>query len=269
MDNLIISNPESLEQKKQKILDGGKDKIHVLADFDRTLTKAFVNGEKIPSIISILRNENYLSPEYSEKAHAFANKYHPIEMDPSISVEDKKQAMYEWWSKYFQLLIESGLNKKHLEQVVESGKIQLRQGALELFDFLKENSIPLIIMSSSGLGSIPMYLRKKGKLYDNVHVISNSYEWDSNGNAIKIKEPIIHVMNKDETEIKDYPVFNEIKHRKNVILLGDSLGDLGMVEGFDYDNLIKIGFLNEKVEESLEEYKKNIDIILLNDNNMD
>jgi len=38
-----------------------------------------------------------------------------------------------------------------------------------------------------------------------------------------------------------------------------------MIEGFNYNNLIKIGFLNENTEENLEIYKNNFDIIILND----
>jgi len=270
MIDIVISNPEKLEHAKKTILEQGKEKIHVLADFDRTLTKVFVNGKKYPSIISVLRDEDYLSPEYSEKAKALASKYHPIEIDSTIPIEEKKKAMYKWWTQHFDLLIKSGLNKNHLERVVNEGNIQFRKGTPEFLDFLNENKIPLIIMSSAGLGgdSISMYLEKQGKLYDNISIISNSYEWDSDGNAIGVKEPIIHVMNKDETAIKDYEAFELIKDRKNVLLLGDSLGDLGMITGFEYDNLIKIGFLNEEINENLEQYKENFDIILLNDTNL-
>jgi len=76
-------------------------------------------------------------------------------------------------------------------------------------------------------------------------------------------------MNKDETTIHSFPFYNKIKDRKNVLLLGDSLEDIGMVKGFDYKNLIKVGFLNENVDENLEIYKKNYDMLLLNDSSMD
>lgn len=269
MEDVVISDVEKLEKTKKLILEQGGEKVHVLADFDRTLTKAFVNDKKIPSIISVLRDEDYLSEEYSEKAKALANKYHPIEIDNCVPMEEKKKAMQEWWTQHFDLLIKSGLNKKHLEKVIENGNIQFREGASEFFDFLHEKNIPLIIMSSAGLGgdSISMYLKKQKKLYNNIHIVSNSYEWDSKGNAISYKKPIIHVMNKDETIIKNYKFFDIIKNRKNVLLLGDSLGDIGMITGFEHDNLIKIGFLNEKVDENLEEYKENFDIVLLNDTN--
>jgi len=72
-------------------------------------------------------------------------------------------------------------------------------------------------------------------------------------------------MNKDETVLKKFPFFKKIKDRKNVILLGDNLEDVGMAKGFGYENLIKIGFLNENVKENLRPYKQNFDVIILND----
>lgn len=271
MKNIVILNPEKLEKSKSTISEGGVDKLHVLADFDRTLTSAFIGGQSTPSIIAILRDGSYLTPDYAKKAHELYNKYHPIEIDPKIPIEKKKKAMNEWWEAHFDLLIKSGLNKKDLERIVESKKIKFRNKALELIDFLKAHNIPLVIMSSSGLGNdvISMILKKEGKLYDNVYIISNSHEWDENGNMIAARKPFIHSLNKDETSVRDFPAFETIKHRKNVLLLGDNLDDIGMIKGFDYDNLINIGFLNENVEENLEHYKKNYDVVILNDSSMD
>lgn len=42
-----------------------------------------------------------------------------------------------------------------------------------------------------------------------------------------------------------------------------------MVQGFDYENLIKIGFLNDKIGENLEYYKKNFDVVILNDGSLE
>jgi 5'-nucleotidase len=63
---------------------------------------------------------------------------------------------------------------------------------------------------------------------------------DEDGKAIAIKEPIIHSFNKGETVVKDSPIYEEIKERKNILLLGDSLGDVRMADGFDYENILKI-----------------------------
>ncbi len=268
--NIVIPNEKKLNSLKKIFNKEGSDKIHVLTDFDRTLTKTYVNRKKIPSIISRLRDGRYISEGYSEKATDLANYYHPIETNPDISLTEKKKKMYEWWKKHFDLLIESGLNKKHIETIVDEGIIQFRKGAENFLEILSKNRIPLIIISSSGLGydSIEIFLKKNKRMYDNIHIISNSFKWDKKGQAIGINKPIIHVFNKDEQSIKNYPVYNLIKNKKNVILIGDSLGDLGMITGFDYDNLIKIGFLNENIEENIKSFKENFEIVLTNDFDM-
>jgi len=270
--NILIPNQERLDSLIINFKEQGKDNIHVLADFDRTLTKFAIKGEKITSLIAILRKENLLNDEYSKTVGELFDKYHPIEIDPKIPINEKKEKMAEWWRLHNDELIKHKLNKKNLEQVINSGKVQFREGTLEFLDILKQQNIPLIIMSSSGLGTytISRFLEKKGKLFDNIQIISNSFEFDKEGNVIKFNEPVIHSLNKDETVVKDFPeIFEQIKNKKNVILLGDNLEDIGMIEGFDYDNLIKIGFLNENVEENLPEFTKNFDVIILNDGEMD
>jgi 5'-nucleotidase len=270
VENVVVSNTEKLEKLKTGISRGGAKGLHILSDFERTLTYAFVGGEKVPSILSVLRSSgDYLGDDYAKEAQALFDKYHPIEINPKIPIEAKKRAMEEWWMTHFDLLIKKRLNKKHLERVVESGKIRLREGAEEFFDILKKYEIPFVIISSSGLGEvISMILEKEGKLYSNVYIISNSFLWDKNGNAIGVKKPIIHSVNKDETVLKNFPFYKKIKNRKNVLLLGDNLEDVGMIKGFDCDNLIKIGFLNEKIEENLTPYRNTYDVIILNDSSM-
>ncbi len=270
--NIVISDSKRLEKIKQEISKQGKRNLHVLSDFDRTLTRGTVNGKKVPSLISILYDTGeYLGKNYSKKAQSLEEKYYPIETNPKIPIEEKKKAMEEWWRKHCRLLIKSGLNKKYLREVIKSPKIKFRKEALKLLDFLNAHRIPLVIMSSSGLGRgiISMLLNKKGKLYTNIYIISNSFIWNKEGNAVDFETPVVHVFSKDETLLRDFPFYSEIKNRKNVLLLGDSLGDVGMVEGFDYNYLIKVGFLNEKIKENLEEYKKVYDILILRDSSMD
>lgn len=265
-NNIIIANPEELQRKINIFREQGINKIHVLADFDKTLTKEFVNGKKITSIVAILRNEGYLTPDYPERAKELHSKYYPIEIDTSIPIEEKKDMMLEWWKKHFELVIKSKLNKSDLANVINSENIALRKRAKDFFNLLNELEIPIIIISSSALGeTISMFIEKENLLFDNIKIISNEFIWDDEGYAIEIKEPIIHIFNKDETIINKFPFFDQIKDKKNVILLGDSLGDLGMIEGFDYDNIIKIRFLNENIEQSLEIYKKSFDVVILND----
>ena len=269
MKNVIISDPKELERTLSLITKQGKENLHVVTDFTGILTKAFVDDKKVPSLISILREGPYLTKDYREKAIESFKKYNPIEINPEIPLEEKKRAMHEWWITDFDLLIKSGLNKKDLGKIIEDKMFKFREGALDFIDILHENEIPLLIISSSGVGdAILMRLEKERRLYKNVYVVTNLYIWDKSGNAIGVKKPIIHSMNKDEISIKEHPAYNAIRNRKNIILLGNILEDVEMVKGFSYSNLIKVGFLNDKVEENLDSYKKRYDIVLLNDTNM-
>ncbi len=271
---MILQDSQELKRKLEQFKLGGKENFHVLADFDRTLTRAVVNGKKIMSLMDFFRSsEDYISKEYSEKSHALANIYRPIEIDPNVPLEEKKGKMLEWWTKHFDLLIKSGLNKEHISLMLDNseklGFLEFREGVFDFLDTLYHAQIPLIIISSSGLGfTIKMFLERNKKYYSNLYIITNDFEWDEEDNAIRIKEPIIHVMNKDETSVKNFPeIYEKIKARKNVLLLGDSLGDLGMVKGFRYENLISVGFLEEDNIESMQKYKSVFDIVLTDDAN--
>lgn len=82
------------------------------------------------------------------------------------------------------------------------------------------------------------------------------------------REPPIHTFNKKEIEIKEIEnpqAYKNLLKRRDVLLLGDTIGDIDMIEGFPYKNLLKIGFLNENVNEQLKHYKKAYDVIILND----
>ncbi len=268
-NSVLIYSQEKLEKIKLAIAKDGPEKFHVLSDFDRTLLKSFVDGQKSPSVIAQIRNGKFLTPDYAPRAHALSDKYRPMELDPILNRAEKSAAMHEWWSKHFNLLIECGLSRQVMQEIVATKTLHFCDGALEFIDFLHEHEIPLIIMSGAPGDMIAMYLEQEGRLYDNIHIIANFLDFDATGKMLGVKEPIIHSLNKYEIILKNFPVFETIKNRHNVLLLGDSLDDVGMVEGFDYKNLLKIGFLNEAVKENLENFKKAFDVVLLGDPGMD
>ncbi len=266
METLIL-NPEKLEEVKALTKKDGYENLHILSDFDRTLTYGTVDGVKIPSIIALLRDGDYLSDDYAKKAHALFEKYHPFEKNLELSREERKKAMENWWKEHHELLIRSGLSKKNLEDILEKETVKFREGVLDFLDFLNQKKIPLIILSASGCGDVVrMFFQKNKKDYPNIHYVVNQFNWNEEGRAISPKGRVIHSMSKDEAILKEIPqVYEEIKERKNVILLGDSIDDLGMVEGFDYHHLIKIGFLNPGYYNLREDYEKNFDVIIEGD----
>lgn len=68
------------------------------------------------------------------------------------------------------------------------------------------------------------------------------------GRAVKFKGKNIHVLNKCETCIKGTKFAADVASRHNVILMGDSLGDVDMSRGVKCDDIIRIGFLNDNIQ---------------------
>ncbi len=271
MEKIFISDKKRFHGLCSQIANGKADGLHILADFDKTITKAFFDGKEIPSLISILRDGKHLTADYAEKAHFLFNKYHSIEIDPSVSNIQKKEAMKTWWTKHYDLLIESRLNKKDIVAAVDSPKIVPREGFSDFLKILQEKNIPLLIISASGLGreSIEMFFKKHFGTADGIYVVSNEFVWDKKGFMMSAKEPIVHSLNKDESILSSFPFYNKIKNRKNIILLGDSLDDSSMSKGFNSRALIKIGFLNNNIEKSLPAYLQNYDVVVTKDGTFD
>ena len=62
------------------------------------------------------------------------------------------------------------------------------------------------------------------------------------------KGELIHVFNKHDGSLKNTEYFNQLKNNSNIILLGDSQGDLKMADGVaNVEHILKIGYLNDRV----------------------
>lgn len=63
------------------------------------------------------------------------------------------------------------------------------------------------------------------------------------------KGELLHVLNKNENAVHKSNYFDKLVHRDNIVVLGDSLGDLHMAEGAaECASILTIGFLNDKVQ---------------------
>jgi len=266
--DIHIANQETFQKKIDQIKADGTKNLHVISDFDRTLTTAYVNGKKMRSSYSLIREGNYLSPEYVKKAFYLFDEYHPYEIGQKISDEERNVKMIEWWTKHFALMKECGLNEEIFDDIIAKNKMNSRKGLTTFFNLLENKNIPLLIFSA-GLGNlISKFLNSKNLITPNVHIIANFYNFEK-GELKGTQGKFIHTFNKNEYEIKDTKYYQEIQQRKNVILLGDSLGDLGMTEGIEHDTILKIGFLNYDNDESLQVYKEKFDILILHDGTLD
>jgi 5'-nucleotidase len=271
VNEVIISDEKRYEEVKQKIKKAGLGKLHILSDFDRTITYGLgKDGKRTPTVISQLRSKpDYLGEEYVKEANKLYDTYRPIEINNSIPLKEKIEKMNEWWEKHFVLIAKSGLSLNLIKQVVKENPLQFRRSALEFFLSLHESNVPIFFITA-GPGDLAEEYLKQNKIdFPEVYIVGNRYNFNKEGKAISVRIPLVHTFNKTEVTLKGAGLYDKVKDRKNVILLGDSIGDVGMIEGFDYDNLLKIGFLNEDVEKNLSRYKENFDVVITNDGDFD
>lgn len=269
MSSVFVCNPAKLEEKKAIIRTGGAAKLHVVSDFDKTLSCAHQHGEKRRSLVELIRKHKYLSDDYVKKAYELFDTYHPYEIDPQLDSKTKSAKMLEWWSTHVKVMGQHGMSKQVVERIVQEQDSGLRKGLGTFLDTLNKKHIPLLILSSSVTDLVEGFLKKENMLYPNIHVISNKYKYDENGKVKGYEGNIVHSLNKDQTVIKGTKYEKMVEQRKNVLLLGDTLDDIGMLAGFEHDVVIKIGFLSEDVEKKLPAYKEVYDVIILNDGNFD
>jgi cytosolic 5'-nucleotidase 3 len=268
MKDVLIVNKEEFDKKLNSIKEQGINYLHIVSDYDRTLTKACFDGKKTKSTFQQLRSKGFLPKEYEERSWELYDKYYPIEIDSKKSLEEKSKAMLEWWQEHMELLVEYKLNREILIEVARNSESFVRENVFDFYKLLKDFKIPLLIFSAGQGDIIEEFLRHNNAFSGNIHIISNMYKFDKDGCVKGYEGNIIHPFNKNEHSIEEYPYFEEVKDKQNVILLGDSLGDANMCDGIKHDNIIKIGFLNFNVDKDIEDYKEIYDVIILNDSSM-
>lgn len=262
-DNVVTADLEKWSSKVRMLLSAGADQTFFVIDFDRTTTRCFLEtGAKSLDCHDILASCPKITKECKRKMEALMDKYYPIEIDAHLSRDEKVPHMVEWYTLVNSLLMDQGLTRDDVRQAVHGCRdFRLRHGAQELFQLAEQRGIPVVVLSA-GLGNVieevllqrmPHSNGSTGRSWGNVRVLSNTLLWDASGNHRGFTEPLIHMFNKG---LVDAPsdIKEMLRGRRHGVLCGDGLGDLTMAAGHDVDNLLKFGFLNEKIPERLGQY---------------
>ncbi|KAG8175882.1 hypothetical protein JTE90_025950 [Oedothorax gibbosus] len=265
-----IKNRDKVEEIVSQLIKGGASKLQVIADFDLTLSRAHKNGEPCNTTYGILKSSSFVSEDYKVQTNHLFEHYHPIETDPSLPKSKKVQHMIEWYHKSTGLISGSGISKDNVPEMVAASTACLRDDCNVLFETLYKRNVPMLVFSAGVGDLLKEVLKQNNLLYPNVKIIANFLNFDEKNETTGFKGDLIHTFNKNQSSIENHDYFEHLRARNNVILLGDSLGDLDMAEGVKEVNaMLKIGFLNYKIEQNLPEYLKMYDIVLTDDQTMD
>ncbi|CAF0855737.1 unnamed protein product [Adineta steineri] len=267
-----------VEEIIHSLIKDGRNMLHVVADFDFTLTMYEKNGVRLPSTFGVIESSDIIKlPDGSllrDKSEQLRLKYHPIEIDVHMDVNEKIPYMIEWWRSAQNLFVLSNLNKSFLHELVFQSNMELKKGVREFILDLLTSETPILIFSA-GLGDIiEIFFEKEIPEFKHnhkaSHIVSNFIRYDTDGKLLTFNDKLIHSFNKNEHEIHDTSYFQTILNRPNVILLGDTLGDIGMIGGMkNLKQILKIGYLNHSTPAKLEVYKNVYDIVICDDQTFD
>ncbi|CAG8574625.1 2475_t:CDS:2, partial [Diversispora eburnea] len=230
-----ISNVDTTNEKLSKLIKGG------LSNFDCTMTKYITSkGKRNLGSHHILSASSCLTQEYKAEVKRLNDYYSPFETNMEMTSAEKTPYMVEWLMKIHKLIIEQNIHKDKINEMVAENDVEMRDGLDLLAEKCKVGNVPFLIFSA-GLG--------KTGIFDH------------------FKEPLIHTFNKSEVMIKDSLYYNTVKNRGNIILIGDSIGDLQMASGISHDICLSIGFYN-KNDNFFDKYQEMFDIVVTDDGPM-
>ena len=102
---------------------------------------------------------------------------------------------------------------------------------------------------------------------EHLKIIANSFKYE-NDFAVDYLRPIIHSMNKQDFL---YTAESKLNNRKkNVLVMGDLVEDIQMVDEKEHDIVLKVGFLNspERHASLIHKYEESFDMVITGDGSL-
>ena len=207
----------------------------------------------------MLEHERITQEDIDETRRLYL-KYRPMEVDPELTLEQKKQAMRDWFQENLTLFSSLSLTDSDFRSIAAKSKMACRHGMAELFEQTKSNNIPFVVVSGGVKEVIDVILyemireqtSKKDQnvsSYDlqeyqqfqelyNFTVLSNTFHFKNVYNqrsemiermVTTFNPKLITAMNKYEFVNEDHKDVMDVFMRKNAIVLGDQLHDVHVV----------------------------------------
>lgn len=271
---VAFASKDEFTKKLYNFKTAGACGLRIVSDFDFTMTKFYLNGKRGASCHKVIEDCGLLSEDYHVQAQALQQKYYPLEVDPTIDLEQKTKFMIEWVDQAHVLLAEYGLTKqtinKAVHEALETGRIALRESMQDFFTLTSHKKIPMLIFSAGIADVLEEVLHTKVDIdWNHLHVISNRCIFNPESGVIQdFQQPLLHVFNKKSSPYLHTTYFQTpgLDERHHVLLLGDSLGDISMSDGMNIpdENILRVGFLNDRVER-LPHYLEKYDVVILGD----
>lgn len=173
MSNLLIPDPLRWQSKLSAFQTAGLDQYCVIADWDRTLTRAIDEDGRDHSTYSVIVNSGYLGEDFGERSRNLFVTYRKVELSGETASRAKAQQMHDWWAGQFQLLIEAGLSLEVIRRMGQDKRLLLRSGVRAFLTHLHERSIPLIILRLRSFAPLALMQSSARRFWQMVGLVSS------------------------------------------------------------------------------------------------
>lgn len=265
---ILNHNKTELKQKLQKMVKDGLGSFKIIADFDQTLSKKYVDSKKAHDTFDVFTSSEKVSEDAKDQIKESAENYE--KEVPNMSEDEKIKALERNIGGNWEEIAKQNLDKDQINQITKDSRMEFREGIGELIDVTRSNNFSFIV-ASAGVGDVireafETSLKERGYTKEDIEpfkIISNMGEY-KNDKLKSFKGETIHPANKEdhittsESMICKQSQNQETPPRKNILLMGDVIDDLRMVENIENDTCIKLGYFNDSPddnEEKLEDFK--------------
>eukprot|EP00930_Biecheleria_cincta_P061554 TRINITY_DN47116_c0_g1_i1.p1 TRINITY_DN47116_c0_g1~~TRINITY_DN47116_c0_g1_i1.p1 ORF type:complete len:339 (-),score=51.45 TRINITY_DN47116_c0_g1_i1:175-1191(-) len=268
---IVVRDQAALDSKLRSFT---RQNVVLIADFDNTLTenKTYDMRNKRDDCHRVIMNSPLL-PD------AFRTDMQQLFIAGSQPSADKDALFDSLWRRSNQLMVDYGLQRNWLHEMVCSSTTELRRGTQRLVAAAAAGDVPVLIFSA-GIKQVILECFSQGGLQVSEDlVLANSMHFDDEGVLVSWQEPTVHVHNKSLTL---YPhlirKFHGTDRATKIVLLGDQVGDLSMAHGLPLDmnrDIIAIGLVNDQMDGSehvanqVARYSELFDVVLVGDGPID
>lgn len=151
---LLSKNPNETIDKLISIIDDGPNVLKYVCDFDYTISPFYTDASMKKRGLgchNIVEDSIYFRDELREKSKALREKYYPLELNLDIPFDEKAKLMLEWTDSSHELILNSGITRDILNQMIwegiETKHIGVRKHVPEFIRKVKSHQIPMMIFS--------------------------------------------------------------------------------------------------------------------------
>lgn len=220
-EGLVCADPVAVVAKLGRFATSGADDLHLVFDFDRTLTVSKADTNEDITTWHIM--QKHLPPEGQASYQHFFDVYRPMEREGRMRLDEA----IAWWSQILDLFVHHKVDMGEVENDFLS-KVTIRPGTEELFTLTESLNIPTVILSAGIKDIIKMWAKAYG-IHPSV-ILSTGLILDEGSRVTGWDEStLVHTLNKKEMGHAELSRLRTI--RPLAVLIGDAVSDADMVDG--------------------------------------